>query len=141
MSVTRFDDVLRRRAGAALASRQQNHSDGAPQWECVGNYTFPDEFPIDARMIEMIFAARAHGLAILDSAVASHRASKSPETLAALDAALANSLAIDRQIRLAASFVDYLSLARDVSEECRGRGVWLHVLSRRATQLLGRVFK
>ncbi|KUZ66846.1 hypothetical protein WI36_24060 [Burkholderia ubonensis] len=92
-------------------------------------------------MVEMTFAARAHGLAALDSAITAHRSAKSPETLAALDEALANSLAIDRQIRLAASFVDYLSLARDVSEECKGRGIWLHVLSRRATQLLGRVFK
>ncbi|WP_175969664.1 hypothetical protein [Burkholderia sp. BCC0322] len=141
MSVTPFDDVLRRRSGAAFASRRESDRSVAPQWECVGNYIFPGEFPVDARMVEMTIAARAHGLAILDSAIAAHRAAKSSETLAALDEALANSLAIDRQVQLAKSFVDYLSLARDVSEECKGNGVWLHVLSRRATQLLGRIFK
>jgi hypothetical protein len=141
MSVTTFDDVLRRRSGAAFASRRESDNGSSPQWECIGNYTFPAEFPIDSRMVEMKIAARTHGLAVLASAIAAHRASNSPETLAALDEALSNSLSIDRQIRLAESFVDYLSLARDVSEECKGRGVWLHVLSRRATQLLSRVFK
>ncbi|MDN8027955.1 hypothetical protein QZN17_05195 [Burkholderia multivorans] len=141
MSVTPFDEALRRRAGAASLPRRDSNSVIAAAWECVGNYTFPDEFPLDARMVEMTLAARAHWLAVLNSAIAAHRTHKSPETLAALDDALANALAIERQARLAESLVDYLSLARDVSEECQGRGVWLHVLSRRATQLLRRVFK
>ncbi|WP_175994518.1 hypothetical protein [Burkholderia vietnamiensis] len=141
MSATPFANVFRRRTGAAVAPRREIQSGTETQWECIGDYTFPGEFPADVRMIEMMLAARAYGLSILASAIAAHRAAKSPETLAALDDALANALSIDRQIRLAKSFVDYLSLARDVSEECKGRGVWLHVLSRRATKLLGRLFK
>lgn len=100
--------------------------------------TAPTTFPADAKFSELIKSAIANAEMRVNSARALVSHYPTEANSAALAEAEEMMATVQRQIKLAEQFTNFLSLARDVSEECQ-QGEWLAVLGKRAAVLMGRV--
>lgn len=126
-------DALEARAAKAVAAHPE----------------FPAEFPADARMVELIRCARASAQTVLYGAIALNRMVNDKESRIALNQAKEMVETVERQAVLAGSLIDYLSLARDLSEESARQMTilppalldgYMQILGGRAVKLLKRVF-